>query len=254
MDYLKHREVCEKLAAEYVLGTLRGPAARRFARLARDHATIRLMIQEWEARLGPLAAPIPERAPPASLWNRIAASIGASAGAPARNPGLWASLAFWRSLGMLGSAVAVALLAVLVLRPPEKVEIQVPVEVVRLLPPKNEIPPSYLAVLEDPKTHQPVMLAIAGRNSDQLFIKTVYERPIPSNRDLELWALPDGAKPRSLGVIGAGDRPKLKLAGNADADLGNIPMLAVSLEPKGGSPTGGPTGPVLYTGRCLKLW
>jgi anti-sigma-K factor RskA len=31
-------------------------------------------------------------------------------------------------------------------------------------------------------------------------------------------------------------------------------MLAVSLEPKGGSPTGDPTGPVLYTGRCLQLW
>jgi anti-sigma-K factor RskA len=254
MDYLKHREVCEKLAAEYVLGTLRGAAARRFARLARDNATIRLMVQEWEARLGPLAAAIPERTPPASLWNRIAASIGASAAAPARSRGLWANLAFWRSLGMLGSAAAVALLAILVLRPPEKVEIQVPVEVVRLLPPKNEIPPSYLAVLEDPKTHQPVMLAMAGRNSDQLFIKTVYERPIPNDRDLELWALPEGAKPRSLGVIGAGDRPQLKLAANADTDLGNIPMLAVSLEPKGGSPTGGPTGPVLYTGRCLKLW
>jgi anti-sigma-K factor RskA len=256
MNYLKHRELCEKLAAAYVLGTLRGGAARRFAQLAGEHATLRLMVDEWETRLSPLAVAVTERTPPARLWRAIAARIAATAAAarPVASGSLWANLAFWRGLGVLGSAAAVALLAVLVLRPPELVEVQVPVEVVRFLPPKNETPPSYLAVLEDPKTHRPVLLAMAARNSDQLFIKAVDERPIASDKDLELWALPPGAKPRSLGVIGTVDKSMLKLAASGDAELGNIPMLAVSLEPKGGSPTGGPTGPVLYTGRCLKLW
>jgi anti-sigma-K factor RskA len=255
MNYLKHRDLCEKLAAAYVLGTLRGAAARRFARLSDEHATIRLMVAEWEARLSPMADAATERVPPARLWQAIAARI-AAASAP-RSPaagGLWANLAFWRGLGAIGSAAAVALLAVLVLRPPELVEVQVPVEVVRFLPPKNEIPPSYLAVLEDPKTHKPVILAMAGRNSDSLMIKAVDERPIATDRDLELWALPAGAKPRSLGVVGASGKSWLKLAANSDTELGAIPALAVSLEPKGGSPTGGPTGPVLYAGPCIKLW
>ena len=58
MNYLNNRGLCEKLSAEFVLGTLRGSAARRFARLARDHATVKLMVSEWEARLTPMASPL----------------------------------------------------------------------------------------------------------------------------------------------------------------------------------------------------
>jgi len=145
-------------------------------------------------------------------------------------------------------------LAVLMLRPPEQVEIQVPIEVVRYLPPKAETPASYLAVLEDPKTHKPVLLAMAARNSDELMVKPIDVRPLPTDKDLELWALPEGAKPRSLGVVGAVDKSMIRLASASENELGNIPMLAISLEPKGGSPTGDPTGPVLYTGKCMKLW
>ncbi|MEJ0048364.1 MAG: anti-sigma factor [Rhodospirillales bacterium] len=240
MDYLKHRDLCEKLAAAYVLGTLRGPAARRFARLAATHATVALMVAEWEARLTPIAAAVDERAPPASLWRKVAARIAAQERKSA--PGLWTSLAFWRGLGAAGSAAAVALLAVLVLRPPELVEVRIPYEVVKMLPPKNEIPPSYLAVLEDPKTHKPVLLAIAGRNSNQLVVKAVDERPVASGRELELWALPPGAKPRSLGVIGTGGNARLTLASVSDSELGSIPMLAVSVEPKADRPPARPPG------------
>jgi anti-sigma-K factor RskA len=252
MNYLQYRELLDKLAAEYVLGTLRGGAARRFARLAGEHATVRLLVEEWETRLTPLAAPVAERTPPARVWQAIAARIAPKSAHPAG--GVWSSLAFWRGLGMLGSAAAVALFAVLMLRPPEQVEIQVPIEVVRYLPPKAETPASYLAVLEDPKTHKPVLLAMAARNSDELMVKPIDVRPLPSDKDLQLWALPEGAKPRSLGVVGAIDKSMIKLAAASESELGNIPMLAISLEPKGGSPTGGPTGPVLYTGRCMKLW
>ncbi len=253
MNYLKHRELCEKLAAAYVLGTLRGAAARRFARLAADNATIRLMVSEWEARLTPLADAVPERTPPASLWQKISTRIAAASErktAPAGS-GLWGSLAFWRGLGVAGSTAAVALLAVLMLRPPEV--IQVPVEMVRILPSKDT-PPSYVAVLEDPKTHKPVLVAMAGRYSNTMIVRAVDERPIPSDRDLELWTLPPGAKPHSLGVVSARNNSIVKLAGSGDAELGNIPRLAITLEPKGGSPTGGPTGPVLYAGPCLKFW
>jgi anti-sigma-K factor RskA len=248
MNYLKHRELCDRLAAEYVLGTLRGSAARRFSRLFDQHATIRLLVSEWEARLSPMAAVVAVRVPPARLWQAIAARIAAPDMRPSITGGLWANLAFWRGLGIAGSVSAIALLAVLVMRPPELVE------VVRLVPPKNDAVASYVAVLEDPATHKAVLLATAARNSDRLFIKAVDERPIASDRDLELWALPADAKPRSLGVIGASGKSSLRLAANAEATLWAIPALAVSLEPKGGSPTGAPTGPVLYSGPCLKLW
>jgi anti-sigma-K factor RskA len=254
MNYLKNRDLCEKLAAAYVLGTLRGPAARRFARLADEHATIRLMVTEWEARLSPMASVVAERSPPPWLWQAITARIAAATPAPQpAAPSLWSSLAFWRGLGMAGSAAAIALFAVLALRPPERVEVQVPVEVVRFLPPRNEIPPSYLAVLEDQKTHKPVLLAIVARNSDKMIVRAMDERPIASDKDLELWALPKGGKPKSLGVVGAKGQSSLTLAADSDTSLGAIPALAISLEPKGGSPTGSPTGPVLYVGPFISI-
>jgi len=254
MNYLQNRALLDKLAAEYVLGTLRGGAARRFARLAGENATVRLLVEDWESWLTPLAAPVAERAPHARVWQAIAARIAPRGARSAGSGGIWSSLAFWRGLGVLGSAAAVALFAVLMLRPPELVEVQVPYDVVRFLPPKAETPPSYLAVLEDPKTHKPVLLAMAARGSDQLMVKPIDVRPLPTNKDLQLWALPAGAKPRSLGVVGAVDKSMIRLASASDTELGNIPTLAISLEPKGGSPTGDPTGPVLYTGKCMKLW
>ena len=68
-------------------------------------------------------------------------------------------------------------------------------------------------------------------------------------------SLPDGQPPKSLGVIPRSEHmASLKLAAAADQAFASVAALAVSLEPPGGSPTGAPTGPVLYTGPFLKYW
>ena len=66
--------------------------------------------------------------------------------------------------------------------------------------------------------------------------------------------MPRGGKPRSLGVVSPQNRMNLKLVAAADQALGDVPALAISVEPPGGSPTGQPTGPVLYSGPCVKYW
>jgi anti-sigma-K factor RskA len=67
-----------------------------------------------------------------------------------------------------------------------------------------------------------------------------------ANRDYELWALPEGGAPVSLGLLPATGRVERDLGpGQRDA-LRRATKVAVSLEPAGGSPTGAPTGPVLY--------
>ena len=78
--------------------------------------------------------------------------------------------------------------------------------------------------------------------------------PLISSRADLVHALARGGKPKSLGLVASADRSALKLASGADTALKDVPMLAVSLEPKGGSPTGSPTGPVLYSGPCIKDW
>jgi anti-sigma-K factor RskA len=74
-----------------------------------------------------------------------------------------------------------------------------------------------------------------------------------AGKSLELWAVPRQGGPKSLGLLDA-EQATLTLAGSADRTLGEVPLLAVSLEPRGGSRTGAPTGPVLYSGPCVKYW
>lgn len=239
----------DRLAAEYVLGTLRGPARARFARWMREDAALRSRVAEWESRVLPMAAAVPERAVPARVWEGIAARVGAPA--PREATGLWSSLAFWRGLGLAASGMAAALLAATALLPPRQAEAPPPVLV---NVPAGEIGAAYLAVLTDPKTQKPVLLVSAGRKSTELFVKTLDKSIHVDDKSLELWALPAGQAPRSLGVLGADDKMKFKLHAVADESLGNVPALAVSLEPRGGSATGAPTGPVLFSGPCVRHW
>ena len=105
----------------------------------------------------------------------------------------------------------------------------------------TEVPASYIAVLSDPKTSHPVLVATAARTERVLHVTTLDPAIHVSGRSLELWALPRGGQPKSLGLV-AGEKTELKLLAAADQSLGEVPALAVSLEPQGGSPTGQPTG------------
>jgi anti-sigma-K factor RskA len=69
----------------------------------------------------------------------------------------------------------------------------------------------------------------------------------------ELWMLPGGDKPPvSLGLISTHETQTLTVAEQLAPRLDEAWGLAMSLEPKGGSPTGVPTGPVLYKGQCVR--
>ena len=101
---------------------------------------------------------------------------------------------------------------------------------------------------------KPALIASARRTEPFLLVKAVGAAPVDPGKALELWMLPQGQPPRSLGVLPAGDVVRVPLAGPSDAALANIPALAVSLEPAGGSPTGLPTGPVLYSGKIERMY
>jgi anti-sigma-K factor RskA len=103
-----------------------------------------------------------------------------------------------------------------------------------------------LAVLTPYATPTPVLLAVAGPHGS-ILIRPTATIKIASDRDLELWQIPAGAtKPASLGVI-----PQDGKIVTPGVQTGT--MLLVSLEPKGGSPTGQPTGPVLYAGKLSRF-
>jgi anti-sigma-K factor RskA len=240
VNFRNKPELHERLAAEFALGTLRGPARTRFTRWMREDASIALAVARWEERLAPLGGAI------APVEETIARRGGA-------RRGLWESVAFWRGFGLSAGGMAAALLAALMLLAPQPPLPAPPPVVLRV--PANEMAASYLAVLTDPKTQRPAIVVSAGRNSSELWVKTLDPSIHVSDKSLELWALPAGGAPRSLGLVASADKPAaLRLAAAADQSLGNVPALAVSLEPPGGSRTGAPTGPVLFSGPCVKSW
>ena len=101
---------------------------------------------------------------------------------------------------------------------------------------------------------RPALVASATRGSRTLIIKAIATVDVAPDRSLELWALPEGQNPQPLGLVPATGVGRLTLGGPAEAVLANTRALAVSLEPAGGSPTGLPTGPVLYTGAVQRMF
>ena len=224
----------DALAAEYALGTLRAPARARLARAALGDAAVASAIRRWEFRLAPFADGVAPITPPARVWRAITARLGFAA-ATASETSWWTRVAFWRGLALAGFVTAFAL-------------------AIALLAPRQEEPQQpIVAVLAD-KEGKPALIASAQRGERFMTVKAVGVAALEAEKVLELWLLPTGAAPRSLGVIPAAGVSRVTLAAPPEIALAQIPALAVSLEPTGGSPTGAPTGPVLYTGTIERMY
>jgi anti-sigma-K factor RskA len=223
----------QKLAAESVLGTLQGAARLRFERLLRDDARLRAEVGAWEQRLGPLlltmGVPVP---PPARVWTGIRRRLFDAAAAPGgRDSPRW-----WRAFA-LGSAALAAMLLLYV--------------GAGLFAPPPLAPP-LAAILQNDKS-QSVWVVSASADGAALSVRTLTPQPLSVGQAFELWLVPGDGKPRSLGLISSTGATQLALPKALQPALVQGAVLAVSLEPAGGSPTGSPTGPVLYQGKWQSL-
>jgi anti-sigma-K factor RskA len=228
------RSRLEELAAQYALGTLRGPARDRFVRAMRTNPAIADATRAWEDRFAALATALPGVNPPPRVWTAIASRLGLASTAPGA-PAWWHGLAFWRGFALASFAAALVLSLVTLMGPPAA-------------------PTERVVVVLTGSDQRPAMIATAARGDPVLTMKSVVDAPPGAGRAYELWALPDGGAPQSLGVIPQGGVIRLPLQRAARDLLERVPALAVSLEPSGGSPTGQPTGPVLFTGRVERFY
>lgn len=232
----------QALAAEYALGQLDASERREVeARLERE-PELRAEVAFWEERLAGLALTAPEEPVPAKLWQaveaRIVAEQAAPAGAGEKTPGAWRrtweSLALWRGLALAGAAASLLLVAVLALQEP--------------LAPSGR----YVAVL-DQGSESPAWLISLDLEREEITFEPLQQSEV-ADSSLELWLVPtDGGSPRSLGLLDPQARGHLRISEQVSGGLPENAVLAVSQEPEGGSPTGQPTGPVLFQGRLLPL-
>ncbi|RZU01147.1 anti-sigma factor [Rivibacter subsaxonicus] len=233
MDYARP-ELAERLASEYVLGTLRGPARRRFEVLLQAHPTLRASVAAWQERLAPLAVAAPAVEPSPQVWHAIEQRLFAAAGAAAAAPRRW-----WQQLGLWQGAAGLATVAALALGLVISQPLPVEPPIVIVL---NANPDAAGALPSSIKASFVASLSADGR---ALVLKPIGELPIEASKALELWAVPASGAPRSLGLVSAQQATTVlqtKL-------LKDTAAFAVSLEPAGGSKTGAPTGPILSVGK-----
>ena len=259
MNITNNPTLTEQLAASYALGTLRGGARRRFEALARDNAGLRVAALLWQSRMSSVAELQPQIAPSPAVWKRIenlvnadkqAAAMKAAHAQPASAPavGWWASLGLWRGATAAGALTAVVAV-VAGISATTRVD-QLSAQVAQLsgkLAATPEI--QYVAVLADDKSSASMLVTFDPKTS-KLVLKRVGGFKEQADKSLQLWALPPGAGPKSLGVLGSDAVVRLTAT---DRDVREVPTLAISREPKGGVPAGsGPTGPVLFKGALIE--
>lgn len=250
MNLIAHPELLELLAASHALGTLRGGARRRFEALAREQAPVRAAALVWQGRLAGMTELQTSVAPDPAVWTRIRNMIDAEQSALAierqrdaanarvdsepRQGGWLRSLALWRGATAAGALATVLAVAVgLNLR--DQLHNAPAVQYVAVL--SDDKDAASMLVTFDPKKKQLVLQRVGGFNEG-------------NDKSLQLWALPPGGAPRSLGVLD--NAPGLRLAAS-ESDVHAVPALAITLEAKGGVPPGsGPKGPVLFKGALIE--
>jgi anti-sigma-K factor RskA len=220
---MKNRgEYDSALAAEYALGTLRGPARFKLEQRIRREPELSAMVAQWQRLLAPLDDGLIPVVPPERVWKKIQLSLPSVA-----------SQRRWR-WDYLGWALAAGLAAVIL--------------VPRFITPPQEFSPAV--VLTSSETGSGQWIVSLDKTVRHLQLTPVNPPPIAMAKSLQLWAIPAGGKPVSLGVIASQQVTRLPLE---QTQLSRGMTIAISLEPAGGSPSGQPTGPVLYSGLLASL-
>ena len=220
----------KELAGEYALGVLSGDELRRARRLLRSDAEFRAEVDYWAGRLAPLLSEVAEVQPPSGAWNGIDAALPAPVNS-SNVVQLNRRLTLWRSVAGVMTALA-ASLAILVMRPG--------------LIERPEGPP-MVAMIGD---QQKQMMVVASWNPDgnQLVLAAAGNVPADPAHAHELWIIPSGGKPRSLGTM-PGAKMHMRLADALAELMREGATIAITVEPPGGSPTGDPTGPMVASGK-----
>ncbi len=220
-------EQVDYLAAEYVLGTLHGPARRRFDRLMTDRADVRMAVWRWERNLNGMAESLKPHKPSRRVWTNIRRRIEVS------QQSKTAFLGNWRGLWLaLPTAAAAAWLAIALL----------PTTVV-----------DRVAIFAD-QNAETLWVISADLDRGLLQTEAVTVPAAAGNTSYELWVLPADGPPQSLGLlpVNAGT-VEIRISEQLIAALTDAGTLAISLEPAGGSPTGLPTGPVVYQASLITI-
>lgn len=230
----------EDLAAEYALGLLTGDELDRARALERSDPAFRALVERWAGQLAPMLDSVDPVEPPASAWSAIEGELD-RAETKGSVIALTRRLNRWRGLATGMTALAASLAVFVAVRPSQ------PPPVVTAISPS----PPMVAMLSDQQQSAKVV-ASWDPSTRQLVLAIAGDMPVSADHSHELWVIPAGGKPRSLGTMPTTKQMHMRLTQSLAELLKEGATVAISLEPRGGSPTGAPTGPVVAAGQLAQ--
>lgn len=220
------------VAAEYVLGLLDATEHEALRRRLADDPALVNDVEFWQQRFASLDESFEEVTPPPAIYNKIEQRLFETTAYSGPFSSLWNNIAVWRGAATGGLAVAVLAAGFALVGP----QIQQPADA----------PTQYVASLEAEDSNAK-FLAVYDSGTGHLRLAALSGEVVP-DRDYELWFIEGDADPVSLGLVPITGNSELALTDDIRARLAPGTVFAVSLEPKGGSPVGRPTGPVVAAG------
>lgn len=225
----------EVIAGEYVLGVLSAEDRRKVEDRLRNDRVFAAMVNRWEENLSAINQELETVTPPARIYSALEHRLFDTSPGDARQSwsalmAVWNSLALWRSVAIAALAAGVTFLVAWsgILAPSS------PKRLIAELTGKDN-PIGLLAHYDESMG----MLTISPGAAAQA-----------SAKSLELWLIQEGRPPVSLGVLPPSGEASLSVPPAMRSKLNRDTVLAVSVEPLGGSPTGTATGPVIATGKA----
>jgi anti-sigma-K factor RskA len=280
------------LAAEYALGTLDADERAQVETMMAVDQEFTAIVQAWEFRLGVLNQMVGSVEPRPIVWENIRRAVGhaepqaplvlpeappspptlvaandayeagmAQAPAPVADNSNVIQLAGrarrWRNIASVTSALAAALvvmLAMQVYQPdmlPNGIRPKPRIQTVEVKAPPPPSAAQYVALLQK-DAGSPAFILTVDAATRNFTVRKVGAQP-EAGKSYELWIVSDKLqRPRSLGVIGGNDFTARPVLSGYAPDVVNEATYAVSVEPPGGSPSGAPTGPVVFSGKLIE--
>ncbi|WP_423069223.1 anti-sigma factor [Devosia sp. CN2-171] len=223
------------LVAEYALGLLEGGERAAVARRIAGEPVLAADLRLWRNRLSTLDNEFAEVAAPAGVLSRIENRLFGATKAGAG--GLWNSLALWRALTATAAAVAVVAIGVNLLQP-------------RVDP--TAFATQLVAAIQAQEGSGVEFVAIYNEALGEVRITSLKGDAV-ADKDYELWYIKGDAPAVSMGVLPVNERREIPIDAATRPNIGPGTVFAVTLEQKGGSPTGVAQGPIVAVGTATPI-